>query len=232
MMVTEKTYGPEVARRVYDFQMERYLNGRATQAREVPLLQVEDQSYIAYHKGAIAMYTLREHIREERVNTALRRYLEKNRNAAPPYATSLDLYAELRAVTPDSLHPLLVDLFETVTLWDIKTERVVVQPTGTGECGVAIDVVAKKMRADDVGNETEVPMDDLVEIGVFAQGSGESLGAQLYLQRHRIRSGKQTIRITVPGVPARSGIDPSRKLIDRNREDNVVDLKIQNGDAS
>ena len=232
MMVTEKTYGPEVARRVYDFQMERYLNGRATQAREVPLLQVEDQSYIAYHKGAIAMYTLREHIGEERVNTALRRYLEKNRNAAPPYATSLDLYAELRAVTPDSLHPLLVDLFETVTLWGIKTERVVVQPTGTGECVVAIDVVAKKMRADDVGNETEVPMDDLVEIGVFAQGSGESLGAQLYLQRHRIRSGKQTIRITVPGVPARSGIDPSRKLIDRNREDNVVDLKIQNGDAS
>jgi hypothetical protein len=52
MMVTEKTYGPEVARRVYDFQMARYLRGRASQSREVPLLEVEDQPYIAYRKGA------------------------------------------------------------------------------------------------------------------------------------------------------------------------------------
>ena len=80
MMVTEKTYGPEVARRVYDFQMDRYLRGRATQAREVPLLDVEDQPYIAYRKGASRMYTLREHIGDEAVNAALRRYLEKYRD--------------------------------------------------------------------------------------------------------------------------------------------------------
>ena len=53
------------------------------------------------------MYTLREQIGEERVNTALRRYLEKHRDAGPPYPTSRDLYAELRAVTPDSLQSLL-----------------------------------------------------------------------------------------------------------------------------
>ena len=74
-------------------------------------------------------------------------------------------------------------------------------------------------------------MDDFVEIGVFAPGTGESLGVPLYLQRHRIRTGKQTIRITVPGAPARAGIDPSNKLIDREREDNVVEVKVQNGAA-
>ncbi|MPY90990.1 MAG: hypothetical protein GEU99_24145 [Luteitalea sp.] len=116
MIVVEKTYGPAVARRVYNFQMDRYLSGRATQSREVPLLEVEDQPYIAYRKRAIAMYSLREQIGEEAVNTALRSYLEKYRDAGPPYPTSLDLYAELRAVTPDSLRSLLVDLFETVTL--------------------------------------------------------------------------------------------------------------------
>jgi ABC-type dipeptide/oligopeptide/nickel transport system ATPase component len=46
-----------------------------------------------------------------------------------------------------------------------------------------------------------------------------------YLQRHRIRSGKQTIRITVPKEAGRAGIDPSHKLIDRDREDNVVEVK-------
>jgi len=38
MIVVEKTYGPEVARRIYDFQMERYLRGRASFSREVPHL--------------------------------------------------------------------------------------------------------------------------------------------------------------------------------------------------
>jgi hypothetical protein len=41
-------------------------------------------------------------------------------------------------------------------------------------------------------------------------------------QRHRIHSGAQTIRITVPREPARAGIDPWRRLLDREGEDDVV----------
>ncbi len=68
-------------------------------------------------------------------------------------------------------------------------------------------------------------MHDLVEIGVFAPGGDDAFGAPLYLQQHRIRSGEQTIRITVPREPARAGIDPHRKLIDRQGQDNVVDVE-------
>ena len=39
------------------------------------------------------------------------------------------------------------------------------QPTGAGAYQVTLDVVAKKMRAASVGNETAVPMNALVEIG-------------------------------------------------------------------
>ena len=229
MMVVEKTYGREAARRVYDFQMDRYLRGRALLSREVPLLEVEDQPYIAYRKGAIAMYTLRERIGDEAVNTALRRYFEKHSDAGAPRPTSLDLYAELRALTPDSLEYLLTDLFETVTLWDVEAERAVVQPTGTGEYEVTLHVTARKVRADSLGNETEVPMDDFIEIGVFAPGAG--LGERLHLGRHRIRSGEQTIRVTVPREPARAGIDPYSQLIDRQRDDNVVEVEMAGADA-
>ena len=136
-----------------------------------PLLEVEDQPHIAYGKGAVAMYTLREQHWRRAVNTALRRFLEKHRDGGPPYPTSLDLVRELRAVTPDSLQYLLTDLFETVTLWDVKTERAVVARTARRRSTeVTLDVVAKKMRADSVGHETETPMDDFVEIGVFAPG--------------------------------------------------------------
>jgi hypothetical protein len=205
--------------------MERYLLGRATQSREVPVLEVEDQPYIAYRKGAIALYMLRERIGEEAVDAALRRYFERFCGAGPPYPTSLDLYAELRAVTPDSLHGLLADLFETITLWEVRTERAVVEATGTGEFRLTLDVRAKKVRADGVGNETEAPMDDFVEIGVFASGEGDGLAEPLYLELHRIQSGAQTIVITVPRAPARAGIDPYRKLIDRERQDNVVEVE-------
>ena len=162
------------------------------------------------------------------MNTALRRYLERYRDAGPPYPTSSELYAELRGVTPDSLHSMLTDWFETVTLWDVKTERARVERTGAGESRLTIDIVAKKVRADSVGKETEVPMDDLVDIGVFAPGGEEGLGAPLYLQRHRIRSGRQSISITVPRDPARAGVDPYRKLIDREGEDNVVKVQTDN----
>ena len=225
MMVTEKTFGPKAARQVYDYQMDRYLSRRAAFQRDVPLLEVEDHPHISYGKGAVAMYTLREHLGDEVVNGVLRRFIEKHGGGGAPYPTTVDLLADLRAVTPDSVKYLLTDLFETITLWDVETRRAIVARTDRGQYEVTLDVTAKKVRADSVGRETEIPMDDLVELGVFAAGQGGSLGEPLYLMRHRIRSGEQTIRITVPREPARAGIDPWRKLIDRDREDNLVGVK-------
>ena len=224
MMVTEKTYGLEAGRRVYDFQMERYIRGRAAQSREVPVFEVEDQPYIAYRKGAIALMALRDHIGEAAVTAALRRYFDRHRDAGPPYPTSLDLLAELRAATPDSLKSLLTDWFETVTLWQLETKRAVAEPVAGGSYLVTLDVTAKKLRADSVGNESEVPMNDLVEVGVFAPATNGGRGAPLYLARHRIRSGEQTIRITVRDRPGGAGVDPDRRLIERDREDNLVDI--------
>lgn len=218
MLVTEKVLGPAEARRVYDFQMDRYLRQRAETGGDDPLLYVEDHPHISYGKGAVAMYTLREHIGAEPVNTALRRFLAKYGRSGPPYATSLDLYAELRAVTPPSLHYLLTDLFETITLWDVKTQRATARRTPDGTYEVTLAVIAKKMRADRTGIETPTPMNDSVEVGVFTPGKDDPI----YLTRHQIRSGKQTIRIVVPQEPSRAGLDPHRKLIERARGDNVI----------
>jgi ABC-2 type transport system permease protein len=70
-----------------------------------------------------------------------------------------------------------------------------------------------------------VPLNEWVESGVFGAGRGDELGEPLYLERHRIRRGEQTIRITVPREPARAEIDPYRKLIDRQRDHNVVGVE-------
>jgi ABC-type transport system involved in multi-copper enzyme maturation permease subunit len=223
MVLVAKTFGPAAARHVHDAQMNRYFDGRARVGREVPVLAVEDQPYISYRRGALALYALADLIGVDRVNGALRRYVDKYRDAGPPYPTSRDLYAELRAATPDSLHGLLSDMLETVTLWKVRTERATARRAATGAYEVTLDVVGEKVRADGEGRETEVPMDDLVEIGVFAKDGKE--GAPLYLARHRVRSGRQTIRVTVPREPGRAGIDPYWKLFDPDRGDDVVTVR-------
>ena len=43
--------------------------------------------------------------------------------------------------------------------------------------------------------------------------------------RLAIRIGKQAIRIIVPRESARASIDPWRKLIDRDGDDNLVEVK-------
>jgi ABC-2 type transport system permease protein len=224
MMVFEKEYGTDMARRFYDYNLAEYLRGRSVFTnREAPLLDVYGQGYVHYFKGAVAMYTLRERLGADAVNGALRRFLEGHSGVSAPPATSRALYAELQAITPDSLRPFVSDLFEHITLWSVRTDSARAEPDGAGAWRVTLHVDASKVRADSVGRQTPIPMDDLVEVGVFAERTqGSGLGETLYLKQHRIRSGKQTITVVVPRRPAHAGLDPYRKFIERERDDNVA----------
>jgi hypothetical protein len=66
----------------------------------------------------------------------------------PPLPTSLDLYRELQAVTPDSFQYLLHDLFEANTFWELETERATAAQTEAGIWEVTLDVRARKVVAD------------------------------------------------------------------------------------
>ena len=225
MMVLEQEYGAKMAHEFYDYNMGMYLSGRTVFTnREAPLLDVKGQQYVHYFKGAVVMYTLRERLGADAVNGALRRFRERYAGPDAPPATSRALYAELRAVAPDSLQPLLSDLFEHITLWNIRTDSVRAEPADAGTWRVTLYADASKARADSIGRQTPIPMDDLVEVGVFGEQTGKSagLGETLYLGQHRIRSGKQQITVMVPRRPSQAGLDPHRRFIERERGDNVA----------
>jgi hypothetical protein len=63
-------------------------------------------------------------------------------------------------------------------------------------------------------------MNDWLEVGIYEEGKG--LDEPLYLQMHRIRSGEQTIKVTVPRKPERGGIDPNHLMIDLRLDDNIM----------
>ena len=219
--VVEEAYGRDHLRRLLGMMREMYEVPRARAA--APLLRASDRFH-AYRKGPFAMYALREYAGAAPVDAALRRLIEQYGTGEPPLPTSLDLYRELRAATPDSLRPLLADLFEANTFWELAAERVVASPAGGGAWRVTLDVRARKVVVDTAGVETEVPMSDLVEIGVYAAESDGGPGRPLYLRLHRVRSGRQRITVTVPGEPARAGIDPRILLIDLEPGDNVEEV--------
>lgn len=183
----------------------------------LPLLRAMDP-WANYRKGPYAMHALSEYVGEERVNSALRSLIEKK---ATSLATTLDMYRELQAVTPDSLQPLLHDLFEVNTFWTFETKQASAVQTAAGAWQVTLEVEARKVVADSAGDETERPMNEWVEIGVFApRQPDEILGRPLYLRTHRIHSGAQTITLTVPEKPDRAGIDPYN-LLDWEEGDNI-----------
>jgi ABC-2 type transport system permease protein len=218
MRVVEETLGSEHLRRYLHFM--RFENARPQSRAARPLLRATD-SFAFSRRGPFALYAMRESIGKERIDAALRRLFEKYRSGTPPLPTSMDLYRELQAVTPDQFRSLLEDLFQRNTFWDLKTERATAQQTAAGAWQVTLDVQARKVVVDEAGVETEVPMDDWLEVGVFDAG-------ELYLQKHRIRSGKQTITVTVPQKPARTGIDPRHLLSGLGEtDDNIKAVKVK-----
>jgi ABC-type transport system involved in multi-copper enzyme maturation permease subunit len=219
LMVMEKLYGMDMVRRFLWNTRIEYLKQRSREGHpEVPLLDVTaNHANVVDQKGPLVMYALRQYVGEKPLNAALRRLVATHGSGRPPFATSRDLCRELKGATPPEYHDLLKDLLETITLWNLRTTAIAAEPAGNGAWRVTLDVEAQKFRADGSGKEMEVPMNDLVEIGVY----GEAIADPLYLQKHRIRSGRQRISVVVKGTPARAGVDPQLLLIDRNWSDNL-----------
>lgn len=225
IMVVKETYGRDHMRRLLRWM--RYPYPHVPVHASVPLLRAADSPWLSYRKGPFAMYALSEYMGEERVNGALRTLYEKHDAQSLPAPTSLDLYRELRAITPDSLQYLLHDLFEANTFWELKATGATAEQTEEGTWRVTLDVKSRKMVVDTAGVESDVPMDDWIEIGIFGSVDGdEPLANPLYVGKHRIPSGTHSITVTVPHEPARAGIDPYH-LLDWEAppdEDNVTEV--------
>ncbi|HYK00159.1 MAG TPA: M1 family aminopeptidase [Thermoanaerobaculia bacterium] len=214
MLVVEETLGRDHLQRLLDMMRADYM--QPNQPRTTPLLRARDQ-IDAYRRGPFAMYALREAVGAETVNRALRNLLSKFPPGRTPFPTSLDFYSELRAVTPPPKHGLLKDLFEEITFWELSAKSIDVKPDGKGAYRVTLHIDAEKLKGDSTGAERPVPMNDPVEILVY-----DANGKPLYRASQRVRSGAQTIELTVPHPPSGAIVAPDRELLDRRPEDNEV----------
>ena len=226
LMVMEKVAGRDYARRYLRQALDKYLFSRGFEmVDELPLAWVESQTSVAYEKGQLAMWRLRDVLGADRFNAALRRYLQRFRLRPAPYPRSLDLIAEFRKGASAADNQLITDLFEKITLYDIKTKGARVRKLRDGRFETVLTVEAHKFYADGKGKETEAPLAEPLRFGLFTAMPGEGpLEAHdvIALQSVVIHDGLQQIRMLSTANPSFAGTDPYDVLIDRNSEDNVV----------
>ena len=228
-MLLKQLHGEEKIRRFLQYELDRYLGGRAWETSEPPLARVVSQSYICYRKGAVVMYLLTKRIGEDGVNRALRNMLARYKWKGAPYPRTLDLIAAFRAeAKTEEDQALITDLFERITLYDLK----VTEPSATrrvdGKWDVTVPVEAKKVYADAKGTETETPLSERIEVGLFTAEPGRLVFAKshvLLMERHPIRSGKQVLKFVSDRKPLYAGVDPYNFYIDRDSTDNVAGVE-------
>jgi ABC-2 type transport system permease protein len=229
LKVMEKKYGADNIHKYLKHELDTYLRGRAGEIRkEPPLVLVQREPYVWYQKGGLVMYTLADYIGEDKVNAALKKFLDQYHYAnatdaqTTPYPDTRQFVAALREQTPPDMQYLITDMFESIVLYDNKALTATATETPDHKYKVVLDVQARKAKADENGNETPMPLNDYIDIGVF---TGEKDHEKpLSLKKEKLTQEHQTFEIIVDQKPTRAGIDPYNKLIDRTADDNMIDI--------
>lgn len=223
LMVMKRAYGPDRMRRYLRYNLDAYLFGRAQEnGRELPLAHNANQRYIHYRKGALALYLLQDMLGEDTVNGVLRGLLERHAYRGAPYPGASDLVDALRAVTPGDKAYLIDDLFESIVLYENRTDSAVARRRPDGKYEVTIDARAGKLKVTDQGEEQPMALRDHIDFGVDDRN-----GNPLVRVRRLVTQSGQQLTLVVDGMPARAGIDPDNKLIDRKPNDNMLPVDIQ-----
>lgn len=226
LMVMKKTFGEASMKRFLSYELDRYLQGRGGELiDEMPLFLVENQPYIHYRKGSMVLYALQDYVGEQAVNEVLQTFIKNYAFKGPPYPTTKNLLALMREKFGKDHETLIADLFEKIILFDLKLEKSSIVELENGQFDVTMTVSALKYEADGTGEEKEVPLDALIDLGILGENQGESeIPEIIYLEKHIVNQSPQSFTIRVNKKPVSVGIDPMNKLIDRNPEDNVNEV--------
>jgi ABC-type transport system involved in multi-copper enzyme maturation permease subunit len=219
-MVMEKVFGQETTAKLLRYEGRDYLMSRSMESkREWPLALNENQGYIHYNKGLLVMYALKEAVGEDALNAAIKKFADKVRYQEPPFTTSLDFVASLKADLGPQLHALIDELFNKVVLYDNRLQSHKLTEHLDGSVTIDLEVLGRKIDVDDKGAQTDMDFTQELEFaGRDAQD--KNLGAE----RRLIRNGVNNIQLKFAQKPKSLLLDPRSIWIDLNRDDNKLPL--------
>jgi ABC-2 type transport system permease protein len=217
LMVMKHDFGEAQMKRFLKYELDNYLRQRVFERKkEAPLDHVETQSYVYYNKASLVMYALQDYLGEVVVNDVLAKFIREHKYEGAPHLLAKDLVDAFRAAAPAKYHHLIGDLFEKIVFFQNRALAATVKRVDD-KYEVHLKVSCKKLESDPNGAEKEVALDEWIDVGVL-----DAKGQPLVLAKQHIDRAEMDFTFTVDSEPARAGIDPLVKLIDRNWQDNTI----------
>jgi hypothetical protein len=102
---------------------------------------------------------------------------------------------------------LITDLFETITLYENKTDIATAKKLKNNTYEITLKISSEKSRADKSGNQKVIGMNDWIDVGVYGKDA-EGNDKLIYLKKHRFNKKEQTLKLIVKEEPLKAGIDP------------------------
>lgn len=231
LMTMKKEYGENGIKSFLKNSLDSYLSSRQFSFKpERSLMNVETGQHIWYRKGSMVMYELQDVIGEDKINLALRSFLNEYKFFEKGvYATSENLYDAIYAITPDSLKYKVDDGFKEIVIYENKVKEVTTKELDNGKWETKFTVFSEKTYYDDKGKVRELDeKKNLIDIGLFGADilNEENVPVKdpYYFELKWLEKGENTFTITTDKKPKKVGIDPYNKLIDRNSSDNLKNV--------
>ena len=232
MTAYERELGWQKARRLLEQRaIQAYLTGRIVDRDdEPPLAKAEGQAYLNYNKASWVFWGLKQNMGEEKMQAAIRGFLEEYGSKGAPYPTTILLVDALRAAAPEDMQGLITDYWDRIVFWRMSIDGDV-KLSGDDTNGYEVSFTAKvdkRIASEEDGKETSVSeidgeeLNEWVEIGFYDKDPKETLGGDwLKLERVHITKAETELSFTLKQKPAYVLLDPRRLLIERNVTDNV-----------
>ena len=171
----------------------------------------------------------------EPVQRAVKRFLiEHGADKGAPYPTTLELIEILKEEIDPQYHGLIEDYWNKITFWDLgyQDDAEVEVTANGGRYTVTVPLTLdKKYASEEDGKETSVSdidgadLDEFIQIGFYIEDPKDDLGANpLALETMQVNEADATLTFDLDFRPSYIVLDPARRLIERNINDNVKRL--------
>jgi len=232
-MLIQKKYGKERLAAMLQFELNRYLKGRSRETvKELPLMREENQAYIHYSKGAIAMMALADRLGEKRLNSALQKFLLKYKFNQDKFPTTLDLMDFIKEGANVEELAFITRVFYEINIYDLRLLSANTEPLANGQYKVTLNIDANRSQMDSNTVEQNVELNELVDIALWLKSSKRNMHMSkrtsrqppAYLQKHAIKTGHNVIEIIMNEEPAKAMLDPYIHFVDRNINNNSANF--------
>lgn len=218
LMLLKKMYGEQRALEHVRMHHDLYLSERGYGA-EQPLYKTLPQNpHQHYSKGLVVMHQLSIVLGEEKLNQALKRFLEKhsysasNQHFAP---RSTDLLQEFATALPPESKELLNDMFKHITTYNLSIHNASVQKImnkSQEQYDVHCTISVEKFHEDGTGKRIEKPFVGNVEIELRLEDGSINRGTI------SVNNSRAEGSVRVRSKPLEIEIDPRLRYIHTSSE--------------